>query len=350
MALSENRRSRGVRVVLWIAIACLAAITVYSLIVSGTFDRPPRVAFVVQGADPFFDIAVAGARDAAESFGARLEVFVPAQGADDQNRILNDAMNSGFDGIAVSPVNPAQQAPLLHRAAAKTRLVTFDADAPVSQRLCYVGTDNYGAGWICGELVREALPNGGKIMISTGSLDADNGQRRRQGIIDQLLDRAYGPGRPSEAVDQVLTGSKYTILGTLVDKDSRQSARETVLAAIKAQPDLSGLIGMYAFNGPGILDALKDAGKLGQIKVVTFDYDEDTLAGIEAGHVHGTVVQDPYAYGFHAVRILAELDRGEEGLPMFQTVLFDCKPVRKDKVGELRASLKQRSRGSKAGT
>lgn len=351
MNSSERRTGRKVAVFAAIVAACVAAVVGYELKVRGLFDRPPHVAFVVGGNDPFFEIAAAGAREAADTRGANLDVLVPKQGpgTEDQDRILRELIGQGIDGIAISPMSPRRQAGLLREAAAKSRLVTFDADAPVSQRLCYVGTDNYAAGQTCGKLVREALPNGGKVMISIGDLNADNGQRRRQGVIDELMDRSYEPGRTSEPLEPVLTGAKYTILGTLVDADSRESACETVLAALKAHPDVQGFVGMYAYNGPAILDALKAAGKLGQIKVVAFDFHDDTLAGIEAGHIHGTVVQDPYGYGYRAVSMLVGLARGEEALPMFQTLLFDCTAVRKDDVANLRATVKQGLQTAKAG-
>jgi ribose transport system substrate-binding protein len=350
-ASSKDRTVRRVHVFLVVVVVCLAGVIGYTLKVGGAFNRRPHIAFVVGGTDPFFDIAVTGARDAAEGLGAQLDVFVPAQspGTEDQDRILRELINQRLDGIAISPSNPYRQRALLRDAAAKTHLITFDADAPVCHRLCYVGTDNYAAGQTCAKLVKEALPNGGKIMISVGDLSADNGQRRRQGVIDELLERSYEPARPSEPLAPVLAGSKYTIVATLVDKDNRPSARETVVAAIKAHPDVNGLIGLYAYNGPAILDALKETGKLGQIKVVAFDFDEDTLAGVEAGHIHGTVVQDPYAYGYRTVAILAGLARGEEALPMFQIMSFDCKPIQKADVAELRTTVQQRLRRAQAG-
>ena len=65
-------------------------------------------------------------------------------------------------------------------------VITQDSDAPESNRVCYVGTNNYKAGVEAGKLLKQVLPDGGKIMIFVGSLDAQNAQDRRQGIIDQL--------------------------------------------------------------------------------------------------------------------------------------------------------------------
>jgi ribose transport system substrate-binding protein len=53
--------------------------------------------------------------------------------------------------------------------------------------------DNYTAGRMCGELVREALPKGGKVMLFIGRLEQDNARLRRQGVIDALLGRPHDP-------------------------------------------------------------------------------------------------------------------------------------------------------------
>ena len=39
--------------------------------------------------------------------------------------------------------------------------------------------------------------------------------------------------------------------------------------------------GLWSYNGPAILNAVKDAGKIGQIKIVCFDEEDETLAGVK---------------------------------------------------------------------
>src|SRR5207249_2766580 len=95
----------------------------------------------------------------------------------------------GVSGIAISPISAANQVGLLNDAAAKTNVITHDSDAPASKRLCFVGTDNYKAGRAAGKLVKEALPEGGKIMIFVGRLEQLNAAQRQLGVIDELGDR-----------------------------------------------------------------------------------------------------------------------------------------------------------------
>jgi ribose transport system substrate-binding protein len=105
----------------------------------------------------------------------------------------------------VSPIDPVNQTELLNQAAKKTTLITHDSDAPDADRLVYIGMSNYDAGRLCGKLVKEALPKGGKIMIFIGRLEQDNAKLRRQGVIDEVLGRDHNPKR-YDAPGKVLRG------------------------------------------------------------------------------------------------------------------------------------------------
>src|SRR4030095_2102200 len=100
---------------------------------------------------------------------------------------IDDLLAAGVDGIAISPVDPQNQTALINEAAQKALVFTQDSDAPDSNRACYVGTDNIAAGRQAGELIKEVVPNGGKIMLFVGKLDAKNAQERIQGIKEVLM-------------------------------------------------------------------------------------------------------------------------------------------------------------------
>ena len=156
----------------------------------------PRIAYVTNGVDPFWDIAAKGARDAAAKFNADVQVIFPQDGGDQKSKI-EDLLVRGVDGIAISPIDAKNQTPSINEWAAKTRIITQDSDAPESNRLMYIGVDNYEAGRMCGLLVKEAVPQGGKVAIFVGRLEQDNARLRRQGVIDELLDRPRPQTNPS---------------------------------------------------------------------------------------------------------------------------------------------------------
>jgi len=100
--------------------------------------------------------------------------------------MLESLIMRGTTGVAMSPVDPANQTEMINKACARMNVITQDSDAPESNRICYVGTNNYQAGREAGKLIKQALPDGGKLMIFVGMMDPQNAIDRRKGIIDEL--------------------------------------------------------------------------------------------------------------------------------------------------------------------
>jgi ribose transport system substrate-binding protein len=67
-----------------------------------------------------------------------------------------------------------------------------------------------------------------------------------------------------------------------------------------------------AYNPPAILSALQDAGKVNDVKIVGFDEHPETLQGISDGTIVGTIVQQPYLFGFKSVEYLSALARKQD--------------------------------------
>ena len=303
----------------WLFFALLILAAAAVLWGAGALRPKPRVVLVTSD-QPYWDLVIKGAREAADQYDVHLTVHRAKPDVESQTQIIRGLVDKKFAGIAVSPIDPAAQAAVLSEVAADHTLVTFDSDSPASSRLCFVGTDNYAAGRLCGQKVREVLPDGGEVVISIGNLDKENGQRRRQGVIDELLDRPFKPDQEMDPADSgPLKGPQHTVVATLIDGNDSAKAIELAAAALTANPKVKCVVGLNAYSTPAVLKALAQAGKLGQVQVVAFDNHADTLAGIGNGHVFATIVQDQFGCGFHTVRILAETARGNRsGLPMFQ--------------------------------
>src|SRR5688572_28090077 len=125
-----------------------------------------RLAFVTNNASDYWTIARKGVEKAdAELTDVTVEFKLPGEGtAAEQKRIIDDLVSTGIAGIAMSPVDPDNQTQLINDTSKKALVITQDSDAPSSDRALYIGTDNVAAGRQAGELVKEALPDGGKIM------------------------------------------------------------------------------------------------------------------------------------------------------------------------------------------
>lgn len=301
----------------------------------------PTVAFVTNGVASFWVIAEAGARAGAVDNDINVDVRMP-DGIVDQNRIIEDLLVKGVLGIAISPIDGENQNAKLNEAAARTHLITHDSDAPGSNRELYIGMDNYAAGRMCGELVREAMPEGGEIVIFIGRLEQENAKRRRQGVIDELLGRESDPTR-YDPPDARLEGNGFVILDTRTDDFTQAGSQTQAEDILVLYPEIDGMVGLFAYNPPAILNALRKADKIGQVTVVGFDEDDATLEGIKSGEVYGTVVQNPYEYGYQSVRVLAALSRGDTSvIPESGVLDIPARKILPDNVEAFHADLKEK--------
>jgi ribose transport system substrate-binding protein len=303
----------------------------------------PNFAFITNGVADFWEHAEAGAEAAGNDLGVDVTVIMPSS-ITDQTRKVEDLLVRGTDGIAISPINPANQIEILNTAAGQTNLITHDSDAPDSNRLVYVGMDNYVAGVMCGKTLREALPDGGKVMILVGRMDQDNAQRRRQGFIDAFLNRDPDPSRSDPPGDELTSeDGKYTILGTMTDQFDRAKAKANAEDAVTRHPDISAMVGLFEYNPPAIVEALDRVGKLGQIKVMAFDENPITLQGIKDGTVVATVVQNPYQYGYESIRVLNELHNGNKSvIPENKFIDIPARVINPSNVDEFRQEIEGR--------
>jgi ribose transport system substrate-binding protein len=289
-------------------------------------DKHLRLAFVTNNASDFWTIARAGTEQAKKEVpNIEVDFRMPQDGqAATQKRNVQDLLSRGVDGIAISPIDPANQKQFLNEVAAQSLLICQDSDAPESNRACYVGTDNVAAGRQAGELIKKALPNGGKIMVFVGKADAQNARERYNGI------------------KEALQGSNVSIIDLRTDDTDRVRAKNNVKDTILTHPDVACLVGLWSYNGPAIYNAVKEAGQQGKIKIVCFDEEDETLAGVRDGTIFGTVVQQPYEFGRQAITLMAKYLRGDKSVfPADKKVIVPTLAIDKDKVEEFSTNLKK---------
>lgn len=307
-------------------------------------DAMKTIVFVTGGSGPYWQLTSLGAQAAAQEQGVDLDIKMPSGDEDigEQTQILVKLHPEELGGVAVSPLNAEGQTRLINRLAEATKVVTFDSDATLSNRECYVGTNNYGAGRLCADLVAEAVPTGGEVLVVMANLSKSNMVDRKAGFEERLL---------SAERDDNEKQATFKIVEFLVDDGSKEKCFRLTRQMIDAHPELRCIVGMNAQHGPILLNVLKEAGKLGQITIVAFDEDEGTLQGIEDGHIFATVAQDPYMFGYEAVRMLTRLHGGDEmSMPIIgqSSVNVSAMPIKSDNLGEFRTLLRERLHGKEA--
>ena len=302
-----------------------------------TSGERPRVAFVTNQVHSFWSIAEAGCKDAEKDFDCEVVVKMPAPASvDKQKDIVEDLLSTGIQGIAISPIDAKNQAGAINEWAAKIPLITHDSDAPDTNRMVYVGMDNYKAGRSCGELLRKAIPDGGEVLMLIGRLEQDNAKKRWQGAVDALAEREYDAERYEGDATEPFKAGKFTILPTKLTGDEERAKQQTE-DALNSRPKIVGIIGLFAYDPPGALAALKSAKRVNLVKIAAFDESKPTLDGIKDGSILGTVVQDPYSYGYKSVEVLLDIIKGNEPKQKF----YDCpaKVITKENVDEFEDDL-----------
>jgi ribose transport system substrate-binding protein len=283
------------------------------------------LALVTNASADFWTIARRGTeKAAAELPNYNVEMYVVSEAtAAEQRRILDDLLTKGVAGVSISSIDPANSTEILNRVAEQAVLFTTDSDAPQSKRVLYIGTDNTAAGVEEGELIKKALPDGGKIMMFVGTMGADNARERVDGI------------------KKALEGSKVEIIDIRTDEVDFARAKRNVEDTLTKYPDIEGLVGLYSYNTPQIVEAVRASGRQGDVKVIGFDEDPVTLRGIADGVVEATVVQQPYEFGYQSMKLLARYIEGDKSfIPANELMIIPTKVIDSSNVAEFQTTMK----------
>ncbi|MGN6552030.1 MAG: substrate-binding domain-containing protein, partial [Pararhizobium sp.] len=161
-------------------------------------------------------------------------------------------------------------------------------------------------------------------MAFVGLPGADNARERIQGIKD------------------VIKGTKIEIVDVRADDIDQARAKRNVEDTLTAHPEVNCMLGIYSYNIPQIYQALKEAGQLGKITVTGFDDDPITLGGIQEGTIVGTVVQQPYLWGYEGMKDMAKILEGDKSfIPDNKLIIVPTKVVDKSNVEQYAADLKK---------
>ena len=297
---------------------------------AGFAQEKKTLAFVVNGASDFWKLAEAGVKKAQEELpNYDLQLKYPEQAAAAiQQRLMDDLVAAGVSAIMVSAVDPKSSTEALNRIGAQVPLFTTDSDAPDTNRVAYIGSSNTDAGMQAGEIAKKAMPDGGTCIGFVGLLGADNARERIDGM------------------KAALAGSNVELIDVRGDDIDMTRAKRNVEDALAANPDIDCMVGFYSYNPPRIYEVLKESGKLGEITVVAFDEDPITLGGVKEGTIAGTVVQQPYEWGYQGMKLMAAYLEGDKSMiPANALVIVPTAIIDASNVDAFEAELKARIGG-----
>ncbi|UUZ81425.1 substrate-binding domain-containing protein [Paenibacillus sp. P26] len=216
--------------------------------------KPPRrtreadrtFAIIYSTADVFYREVTLNAEKASREIGTKLIVKAPDEaGLEQQIRMMENLIKQHVDGIAISPIDVDALTPYINKAMeAGIKVICFDNDAPQSDRLAFIGIDNYEAGRKMAQFVKHLLGGQGMVIAETGMASFSGIRERVSGFRDEL---AQSPD--------------LQLLELRTDGDNADRATANLEMMIQAHPHFDVFVGLDSVAGSAALLVWKAKGR-----------------------------------------------------------------------------------------
>jgi LacI family transcriptional regulator len=248
----------------------------------------------LQGTTLFWDEVRAGIADEAQSVSVQnvhLEFRTYPGLGEGEEEAFQAAMDAEVDGIITFPTRPNGLAQWMRRSmrSKKVPVVCVATDAPESGREAVVSVDTMGSGSLAADLLGKFLQGSGKVAITLSAM-AINEHAEKHRAFESTLRLLYPQMQLEETIEE------HAIESEAYDKCRR---------LFQAHPDLAGIYVTTEASMP-VLAAARDAGMLGQLKVIATDLFPALVQEIRSGVVEATIYQRPRTQGRMAFRLLQE--------------------------------------------
>jgi ribose transport system substrate-binding protein len=264
-------------------------------------DGQRTIAVIPKGTThEFWKSIHAGAIKAGRELGVEILWQGPLREDDraDQVRVVEDVISRGVDGIVLAPLDDSALVPPAREADAEgIPVVIIDSDLDWDGRVSFVATDNAEGGRLAARRLGELLGAEGEVLMMRYQEGSASTMRREEGFLEVM--QADFPNIELVSTNQY--GGATT--------ETAYTKGESLLVS---HPELDGIFTPNESTTFGMLRALRDADRAGDVKLVGFDSSEALAAALEAGDLHGLVLQRPFRMGELGVRtVVAHLD-GED--------------------------------------
>ena len=247
--------------------------------------------------NPVFEIGKVGAEvkaaELTEQGPYEVEIMYLGSVASDmaeQARVMADAVTAGAEAMGVSCNDPTGCVDPINDAISQgLDVMTWDSDAPDSDRFTYLGVDNYEGGMAAGEMLVNYMGEEGKVALLTGVPGAFNLEERIRGFTDYVADY-----------------SGIEIVTTVACNDDINLGVQLTEETMQAYPDLDGwfFVGLWPlFADRGSMPLWEEASQAGMINIV-FDTLPVELEYVQDGLVSGLVGQKYWGWGYDTVQMI----------------------------------------------
>ena len=285
----------------------MGAVAAIALLSGAANAADLKFALIPKGMDnPYFDLSRDGCMAEAKKLGVTCIYKGPATHEPaTEVQIMQDFITQGVDGIAISVADADSVIGVIKKAReANIPVITFDADAPKSERQAYVGTDNKQMGR---ELAKELIkvhPKAGTFATQSGGPAAENLNERLAGLYEVLKGAGW----------KEVKGSP------VFSNDDSALAAQQLNDLYTANPDIDAIIpvGGWALFAPkayqNFVNTVRE--KRPDFPLVMPDTLPVELQALKDGYVQVLVGQRPYEMGEKAMDILLKLKKGEKVDPV----------------------------------
>jgi len=287
-------------------------------------DGKKTLVMVPKGVHPYYEPCYEGFKDAAAKYGVAVEYRAPSDfELPQQVKVIEDLITRQEDGIAISALDDDGLVRVIKDATdAGITVITFDAPAPSSVALSYIGTVNAAAGRAAAKVMIGLMNGEGEVAVLQGGLGAPNLNQRFNGFKAEIAK----------------TAPKIRIV-TREDTEGKMDITvNKVEALLEAYPNLKAIFGVSAYGAPGSAAVIDERKLSGKIIIGGFDDMPDTLAAIKKGTVSFCLAQKTYKMGWLSVeKLLAAMD----GKPIEKEIDTGLVVVNKDNVDSYMADMKR---------
>jgi ribose transport system substrate-binding protein len=247
----------------------------------------------------FWQAVAAGAEQAAQDYGVTITFEGPETEAmvDKQVEMVQAALDKKPAGLALAALDTQALLPLLERAQQEgIPVVGFDSGVDSDIPVTTAATDNIAAAAYAADKMAELIGGAGQVAVIVHDQTSRTGIDRRDGFL-QRMEEAY----PDIEVVDVQYGAGDQLKSTDLAK-----------AIIQAHPDLKGFFGANEGSIIGVLNAVSELGKEGEIVVIGYDSGLQQMNAIRDSVEAGAITQDPIGIGYKAVEAVVKALNGEE--------------------------------------
>src|SRR3954470_1639434 len=248
---------------------------------------------------PYFEAMNTGGQAACKDLGWTWLYQGPVE-ADPaaQADIVRSYIQQGVDALIVAPNDPDSMAPLLKQAAdAGIKVATSDTDAPDSVRQVFVSqASTEGTGQALTDALMDAMGGKGKYAIVSCGQTAEN--------LNSWIE-----------VQKTYTAQKYPdaqIVDTVYAGEDQAAATQMATDLMNALPDLTGLVSECTSSAPGVAQAVRDAGRIGQVFTVGLGTPKSMLPYLTDGSSSASILWDVENLGYLTAWAGVQLSAGKD--------------------------------------